>query len=827
MGGAMKKIVNILAVLSVLGMFGIALIPDPVSAMTGSGTPGDPYMIYDVDDLQDMEDDLDAYYELANDINAGATAGWNGGKGFAPIGSGTYNEDHTWTDPILITSDHSSGGSWVLEPAGGTLTSKLLTNDGGTSYISTTTTNSWALFNLAEAIDLHPDASYIYVFFQMDCRRMSSSYSYIYPYMRIGGVNYVGYDANLPTNGEYLGTYYCSRAWETTNPATGNPWTALEVESIEAFGFIATDASPEIRITRFSVCVQYSLVFTGSFDGNGYTISDLYVNWVPDGPFEPYQAAGLFGQADDATFRDVTISDATVNGGYYAGILVGECWNNAGNVTVEDVHVSGDVEGWGILGGLAGKLGYWADDGESVTVTDCSSSGTVSTAFDESGEYVGGLIGEIAYGTITDCSSSSNVEAWWTTVAGGLIGECDYSDLFHCYATGDVLAVDLADGAGGLIGYFGGYDGVWSSVSECFSTGDVLAIPDGAFPCDTTFYVGGLVGDSFCLNVSNSYSRGDVATSCTTGYLGGFLGYADGWIGENATATNCYATGLISGGGTFKGGFIGYIDAYVTNTACFWDEDTSGLSDGVGFGSESGIQGCQTAQMKTKTTFTSSGWQFTPDAPVPVWAISDNCNDGYPYICSFCYLPFICIGGDCWDWGGINQVVWFQPNDLIYGDTLPDRMSNEDGAITWGANPAGITIDVGSLISAEQPEPWVDTDTPGPQDMLPEAESPDWFVEPDISGTLSDNPLRPFVRILSDNSAMTEWQAWRFLGLVFVIFCTAVAAFKLRGHLFIAGITCAVAMAILIQQTIWPLWSIVFVIAAVVAGIIAERTPQA
>jgi len=620
----------------------LPFIPQPVSAMTGSGTPGDPYVIYDVDDLQDMENDLDAYYELADDIDASATSGWNGGKGFAPIGSGQYNEDHTWTDPILITSDHSSGGSWVLGPAGGTLTSKLLTNDGGTSYISTTTTNSWALFNLAEAIDLHPSASYIYVFFQMDCRRMSSSYSYIYPYMRIGGVNYVGYDSNIPTNGEYLGTYYCSRAWETTNPATGNPWTPAEVESIEAFGFIVTDASPEVRITRFSVCVRYSLVFTGSFDGNSYTISDLYVNWVPSTSFEPYQAAGLFGQADDATFRDVTISDATVNGGYYAGILVGECWNNAGNVTVEDVHVSGDIEGWGTLGGLAGKLGYWADDGESVTITDCSSSGTVSTAFDESGEYVGGLIGEIAYGTVTDCSSSCDIEAWWTTVIGGLIGECDYSDLLHCYATGDILAVNLADGAGGLIGYFGGYDGVWSTITECFSTGDVLVVPNGAYPCDTTFYVGGLVGDSFCLNVSNSYSRGDVTTNCTTGCLGGFLGYADGWSGENATSTNCYATGFVSGNVTYKGGFIGYIDAYVVNTACFWDEDTSGLSDGVGFGSEDGITGASTTEMNTRSTFESyGGWDFS----TPIWVISSVCNDGYPYLCSFCYLDFICLGG--------------------------------------------------------------------------------------------------------------------------------------------------------------------------------------
>jgi len=55
--------------------------------MTGSGTELDPYIIGDVNDLQDVVNDLDAYYELGGDIDASATSSWNGGQGFAPIGS--------------------------------------------------------------------------------------------------------------------------------------------------------------------------------------------------------------------------------------------------------------------------------------------------------------------------------------------------------------------------------------------------------------------------------------------------------------------------------------------------------------------------------------------------------------------------------------------------------------------------------------------------------------------------------------------------------------------------------------------------------------------
>ena len=59
------------------------------SDLDGSGTAGDPYEITDASELQAMEDDLDAHYELANNIDASATAQWNGQAGFDPIGDGS------------------------------------------------------------------------------------------------------------------------------------------------------------------------------------------------------------------------------------------------------------------------------------------------------------------------------------------------------------------------------------------------------------------------------------------------------------------------------------------------------------------------------------------------------------------------------------------------------------------------------------------------------------------------------------------------------------------------------------------------------------------
>jgi hypothetical protein len=57
-----------------------------VSYEGGDGSDGDPYQINNVDQLQCIEQDLTADYELVGDIAAHGTEYWNGGDGFEPIG---------------------------------------------------------------------------------------------------------------------------------------------------------------------------------------------------------------------------------------------------------------------------------------------------------------------------------------------------------------------------------------------------------------------------------------------------------------------------------------------------------------------------------------------------------------------------------------------------------------------------------------------------------------------------------------------------------------------------------------------------------------------
>jgi len=82
--------------------------------MTGSGTIGDPYIIYNVDDLQAMESDLTAYYELANNINASDTSGWNEGAGFLPIGqAGNFTGQLDGKGYVVTGLCINRSGVWV------------------------------------------------------------------------------------------------------------------------------------------------------------------------------------------------------------------------------------------------------------------------------------------------------------------------------------------------------------------------------------------------------------------------------------------------------------------------------------------------------------------------------------------------------------------------------------------------------------------------------------------------------------------------------------------------------------------------------------------
>lgn len=187
--------------------------------------------------------------------------------------------------------------------------------------------------------------------------------------------------------------------------------------------------------------------FAGTYDGNGFTISNLFIDLQAKN--ENY--VGLFGYADHADIRNVRMLDVNVTGQYQ-------------------------------VGGLAGEIG---SDG---AVTSCYATGQVA-----GDEDVGGLVG-LNQGTITGCYASATVNGKWGYV-GGLAGE-NRHQVISSYATGDVTGNKYV---GGLVGSNWGYESMPATITESYSTGAVKGRTSEATD------LGGLVGKIIYGNVQHSY----------------------------------------------------------------------------------------------------------------------------------------------------------------------------------------------------------------------------------------------------------------------------------------------------------------------------------
>lgn len=162
---------------------------------------------------------------------------------------------------------------------------------------------------------------------------------------------------------------------------------------------------------------------------------------------------------------------------------------------------------------------------------------------------------------------------------------------------------------GGLAGY--AYDGI---ISGCYATGTVHG------DC----LVGGLVGYSNFGSILACYARVDVAGDST---IGGLVG-----SDYNSSIADCFAVGLASGNSEV-GGLMGWSwKESHTTTACFWDIEISGTTDGVG-GMDpdpAGVMGRTTAEMMAEAMFTDAGWDFEAnDGDAADWQMR---ADDYPHL---------------------------------------------------------------------------------------------------------------------------------------------------------------------------------------------------
>ncbi len=155
-----------------------------------------------------------------------------------------------------------------------------------------------------------------------------------------------------------------------------------------------------------------------------------------------------------------------------------------------------------------------------------------------------------------------------------------------------------------------------------------------------------------------------------------------------------------------------------------------------------------------------------------------------------------------------------------------DRDSGDQpGAITYGANPAGVTATLGGLVSGSQPAPGISGTDTTPGDQAPAAPaSGGWEEETTVSSALQAMPIRPLIRILSDNSPLTELEVWRIVGGCAIVFVLVVTAVSVNGHHIITGIATGVMIGITCVVGIFTLWLLFLALLAVLVGAVFDRT---
>lgn len=395
------------------------------------------------------------------------------------------------------------------------------------------------------------------------------------------------------------------------------------------------------------IALGYFDKFTGTFDGNGYAISQLYIHSDDEGSY-----AALFSKTEDATIMNLSIENCDIfSTNYSASALVGRCKNS----TIDQCHSSGTVDGSEINGGLIAKT-------DNANITNSSSSVNLPSTHNT----VGGLVGSLYDSTVDNCFTTGKVEG--NDNLGGLVGSSNSnSTIENSYSTGEVKGI--SKGTGGFIGYNAG------TIINCYS--ESLVSVTGQASDNTGGFVGENTGDITLCYAHGSvisedtdaggfvgYNKGSIETSYAIGNvtansrIGGFVGnnesssasitncysignviatgegwiYTGGFAGENkvqATLENSYSCGHVSApNSSFDdiGGFCGDINSDAPSSYqgiiinSYWDMTTSGqnASSGPAIGKPS-------SEMKNLSTYVD--WDFAN-----VWSIENLNNSGYPHL---------------------------------------------------------------------------------------------------------------------------------------------------------------------------------------------------
>ena len=216
-----------------------------------------------------------------------------------------------------------------------------------------------------------------------------------------------------------------------------------------------TKYTKEVSWTPIGNSDNIENMYQGTFDGNGKTIRNLYINDISEFIGIPCKA-GFFGYAEKGSIKNITFDNAKVKttaDDYCTGILVGVAGSCIENIKI---LANCSVEGKNYVGGIAGRA--------NGDIDNCENHAMVNGA-----SFVGGIVGEYTYSgkSITSCANYGVITGTGSSV-------------------------------GGMAGYF-----VSGTIQNCANYGDITGI----------FYVGNLIGCADECNLNNVLGTGNVTAT--------------------------------------------------------------------------------------------------------------------------------------------------------------------------------------------------------------------------------------------------------------------------------------------------------------------------
>lgn len=328
-----------------------------------------------------------------------------------------------------------------------------------------------------------------------------------------------------------------------------------------------------------------AVYFSGTFNGNGKTISNFTITGDPEASAD--QGYGFFNLAENAVIKDISFENAKVNApeGDSVGILLGY---GKGNLEISGIAIdeTSSVAGYDSVASVMGR--YYAEaENAMLTMSDIESSADVN------GEIkTGGIAGIISGNTwlqtfnASDIVNRGNVSGKSNGTGGifGYHGNIHDSTMERLYNYGDVRVEDggTAPYAGGIIGYGSGSQDDPSAphketviIKTAENHGSVMGNAAGAGG------LAGIFGSVESYAISDVWNYGNISGAKDAGGIIGSMSVSSAvWGRTDATLANAHNSGDITAvnraGGIFGviGGCVLRADSCVTDESCTIEAET-------------------------------------------------------------------------------------------------------------------------------------------------------------------------------------------------------------------------------------------------------------